>query len=151
MANEDVTAYTQPAGGAEVAFTIRSGEWVTAETGFVVTTKMGVTKVLKPVTLGYPHEGDDPNPKPVLNLEPGELLYTLHYLGEGYDVFWYKGRLYSDQISSPEPDPDPPPPSRILQVLSRPDEAWWIKVRSEGDQIGWIVDPPYFANSDRCA
>lgn len=52
-ANQTVVAYSDYKAGASVAFTIQKGEWVTAETGVVITTKAGITKVLKPLKLGY--------------------------------------------------------------------------------------------------
>lgn len=150
-AKEVVVAYVEPKEGASVAVTIKKRQQVTAETGFVVTSKAGITKVLKPIKLGYDKDSKDPVPKPLLDLKPGELLYTLHYLGEGFDLFWYKGKVYSDQISSHEPDPDPPAPEQNLQVLSPPVDAWWVKVRTKEGRVGWIKNPPYFENSDACA
>lgn len=151
-ANEKVIAYAEPKERAAKAFSIKKGQWVTAQTGFVVTTKAGVTKVLRPITLGYEQNAKGPVSKEgVLRLKPGELLYTLHYAGEGFDLFWYKGKVYSDQISSDEPDPDPPPPELNLQVLSRPAYTWWVRVKRKDGKIGWIKDPPYFENSDACA
>jgi hypothetical protein len=132
-----------------LAFELRKGEWVRALTGVVVTHRYGISKIVKPVKLGhrvtYPVEGE-----PLLSLQPGELLYTLHYLGEGYDLFWYKGQLYTDQIASHEPDPDPPPPEFTVQVLSRPHDVWWAKVRRKDGRIGWTNEPHKFRNVDAC-
>ena len=52
-AKEVVVAYVEPKEGASVAFTIKKRQQVTAETGFVVTSKADITKVLKPIKLGY--------------------------------------------------------------------------------------------------
>ena len=150
-ANEVVIAYVEPKEGASIAFTIKKKQQVTAETGFVVTSKAGITKVLKPIKLGFDNDSKDPAPKPLLDLKPGALLYTLHYLGEGSDLFWYKGKVYSDQIASDKPDSNPPAPELKLQVLSRPVCAWWVKVKTMEGGVGWIKNPPYFENSDSCA
>ena len=83
-------------------------------------------------------------------LQAGELLYTLHYLGEGFDLFWYKGQVYSDQIASDKPDPDPPPPDLNVQVLSRPHYVWWAKVRHKDGRTGWTNEPHKFGNVDAC-
>ena len=107
--------------GAPVAFKVRIGENVRGVTGVVVTNKPGVMKVLKAINLGD---------KPSVSLQPGDLIYTLHYQGEGYDLFWFKGRTYSDQIDAREVDPDPPPSDISLQALDLPDATWWVKVRN---------------------
>jgi hypothetical protein len=147
---KEVVAYVEPKEGASIAFTIKKTQQVTAETGFVVTSKPGITKILEPIKLGFDNDSKDPALKPLLDLKPGELLYTLHYLGEGFDLFWYKGKVYSDQISSDKPDSDPPAPQLKLQVLSRPVVAWWVKVKTMEGRVGWIKDPAYFENSDSC-
>jgi hypothetical protein len=148
-ARAPVKVYQGRSTRSEIAFEVAKGQWVRALTGVVVTYRYGVTKVLKPIKLGYrvtyPVEND-----PLLSLQPGELLYTLHYLGEGFDLFWYKGQLYSDQIASREPDPDPPPPELNLQVLSRPRDVWWAKVRLKDGRVGWTNEPHKFGNIDAC-
>ncbi len=146
-ANQDVVAYSDHKNGASVAFTIQKGEWVAAETGVVITTKAGITKVLKPFKLGY-QEGQN---VPSIDAKPGDILYTLHYAGEGFDLFWFKGKKYTDQIASNKPTPVPPPPEFNVQVISRPEADWWVRVKNKKGQTGWIKNPPYFENADACA
>jgi hypothetical protein len=146
--NKDVTAFKNPTAKSPITFTIKKGEEVIAITGFVVTYKVGVTKVLKPIKMGYQENGNNNEEK--LNLKPGEVIYTLHYAGEGYDLFWYKGKTYSDQISGDKLDPNPPPAHLSLQIISRPKADWWVKVKNHKGKIGWIKNPPYFEGSDSC-
>lgn len=141
-----VTVHEARSAKGKVVFEVRRGEAVRGVTGVVITYEYGVSKVLKPIQLGYPLKGD----KPVLSLRPGELLYTLHHLGEGLDLFWYKGRLYSDQISAREPDPDPPPPDLNVQVISVPKDVWWVKIRNRKGQPGWSRETEKFDNMDAC-
>ncbi len=150
-ARHAVVAYVEAKDGSPVAFTIQKKQVVTAETGFVKTTKAGVTKVVQPISLGYDQGVSDPEPEPRLHLRPGELLYTLHDMGEGFDLFWYRGKAYSDQIASDAPTPDPPPSEFNLQGLLRPVAVWWVKVTAENGRIGWLKNPPYFENSDACS
>lgn len=56
-----------------VAFTIKPKEWTSGITGVVITTRPGISKVLVKMTLGN---------KAKVALAPGDLLYTLHDLGE---------------------------------------------------------------------
>jgi hypothetical protein len=125
----------------QIAFTIKSGEWVRGITGVVVTTRPGISKVLEKMTVG---EG------PSVAVSPGDLLYTLHYVGEGYDLFWFQGRTYSDQISG-DRDPDPPPPGTKIQIISRPQAVWWVKVRNAKGQVGWTDQTDRFTNMDQFA
>ena len=82
-ANAPLKTYKARNPKAAVAFEVKKGDRVLGVTGVVVTTKYGVSKVLKPIEAGF-RENDA---KPQLSLRPGELLYTLHYLGEGIDLF----------------------------------------------------------------
>ncbi len=125
----------------QVAFIVKQGEWIRGVTGVVITTRPGVSKILVKMTLGN---------KAKVELAPGDLLYTLHYLGEGYDLFWFRGKTYSDQISG-DPDPDPPPPGTEIQIVSRPEYVWWVKVRSAKGQVGWTDQTKRFTNMDEFA
>jgi hypothetical protein len=124
-----------------LAFRVQAGEWVQGLTGVVITYKAGVSKVLVPMTLGE---------NPSVAVAPGDVLLTLHYLGEGYDLFWFKGRTYSDQIASAEPDADPPEPGLRIQVITRPQTVWWVKVKNKNGQVGWTDQTEVFAHMDRC-
>jgi hypothetical protein len=148
-ANEDVVAFIEPKDSAPIAFKIQKGEDVVAETGFVLTIEPGVSKILKPVRLGYDYSSN--GSEQMLELKPGETLYTLHYLGEGLDLFWYKGKLYSDGVAGREPDPTTPPPDLKIQTLSLSKYVWWIKIKTKTGKAGWIKDPPYFEGADACS
>jgi hypothetical protein len=124
-----------------VAFTIKPKEWTRGITGVVITTRPGVSKILVKMTLGN---------KAKVALAPGDLLYTLHYLGEGFDLFWFRGKTYSDQISG-DVDPDPPPPGTEIQIISRPEYVWWVKVRNAKGQVGWTDQTDRFTNMDQFA
>jgi hypothetical protein len=122
-----------------VAYQVAAGEWVEALTGVVITYKPGISKVLKPMTLG---QGAS------VAVVSGDILLTLHYLGEGYDLFWFKGKTYQDQIASDKPDPDPPPSDLTIQVISRPRSVWWVKVKNKKRQVGWTDRTKDFAHMD---
>jgi hypothetical protein len=145
-ANAPLKVYETRSVKGKVVFEVKQGESVRGVTGVVLTHHYGVSKVLKPIKLGYPLKGE----MPVLSLQPGELLYTLHYLGEGFDLFWYKGNLYSDQISAREPHTDPPPPDLNVQVISIPKSEWWVKIRNRQGKSGWSRETQKFDNMDAC-
>ena len=124
-----------------VAFTIKPKEWARGITGVVLTVRPGVTRVLVKMTLGD---------KPQVALAAGDLLYTLHDLGEGYDLFWFHGKIYSDQISG-EADDGPPTVGAQIQIISRPEYVWWVKVRNAKGQVGWTDQTDRFTNMDQFA
>ncbi len=124
-----------------VAFTIKPKEWTRGITGVVITVRPGITRVLVKMTLGD---------KPQVALAAGDLLYTLHDLGEGYDLFWFHGKTYSDQISG-EADDGPPPAGAQIQIISRPEYVWWVKVRNAKGQVGWTDQTDRFTNMDQSA
>ena len=115
-------------------------------TGVVVTVNYGVTKILKPVKVGYKKSGTSPE----LSLIAGDTIYTLHYLGEGYDLFWYRGQTYSDQIAVPEDSIGHAPYSDIVMAESRPKYEWWVKVKDSHGQMGWTDEATSFAHMDAC-
>ena len=143
---QEFKAYKEPKNDSTIVYVINEGEKVEALTGIVITYKVGVTKILKPIKLGY-----IPETKGSLDLKPGEILYPLHYAGEGTDLFWYKGKTYYDGIAADEPDPDPPPSNLSVQVISRPVSDWWVKVKNKNGKIGWIKNPYHFDGSDGCS
>lgn len=115
-------------------------------TGVVITTRYGVTRIVAPMRLGYTPKSESP----VLSVKAGTLVYTLHYDGEAYDRFWYKGRTYSDQISVPDDAWGTPPNSDTVKVLSRPKYDWWVKVKTRDGKIGWTKETGRFDNMDAC-
>lgn len=142
QARESVTAWSSRDHKSSVQFKVRPGEWVQALTGVVITTKPGTSKILVPMQVG-----DGPS----VNVRPGDILYTLHYMGEGYDLFWFHGKTYSDEISREEPDPDPPPANLSIQVRSRPQNVWWVKIKNKDGKIGWTDQTDAFENKDSLA
>jgi hypothetical protein len=130
--------------GAPLAFNVVAGQCVTAITGVVVTSRPGRIKVVSPITLG-----EAPT---TVSLKPGNIIYTLRYLGEGYELFWFNGRIYKDQIYSRQLGPIPTNlPVDPLEVLELPTSKWWIKIRSRTGQVGWSARAEDFGGNDSCA
>jgi hypothetical protein len=116
-AKEAVDVFAKRSTKSAVVFRVKKGEWVQGVTGVVITYRAGLSKVLKPVEVGFAKDGD----KPLLSLKPGELLYPLHYEGEGSSLFWYNGHVYSDGIGGFKKDEDPVPPDLDIQTLEVPE------------------------------
>jgi len=143
---QTVTAYGARSEKSAVVFQAKRGDWVRGTNGVVITKRYGLTKILKPIELGYRPKGR----KTELFLQPGTVVYTLHYAGEGMDLFWYNGSTYVDQIAAREPDPEPPPPDLNVQVLSLPTYDWWVKIKNNEGLEGWTRETRKFGNMDTC-
>ena len=137
---------TKPSRGAAIAFRLVKGEPVRGLTGVVITRTYGVTRILRPMKIGYVGKEELPR----LAIKPGALVYTLHYEGEGYDKFWFNGSVYSDQISMPDDARRTVPNSENVQVISRPKYEWWAKVRTTDGRVGWTDQTDRFSNIDAC-
>jgi len=146
VAKVPVTVFRDRNEKGAVAFHLKKNERVHAITGVVVTHKVGVTEIIKPIEIGYLPSGE----KAMLSLKPKDVVYTLHYAGEGHDVFWYKGKTYVDQISVPDNAWGDVPNSQTVKVLSRPEYDWWAKIRNHAGQIGWTRQTDKFGNKDAC-
>ena len=145
-AEQPINTFIKRDSKSAIAYKVKTREWVRAVDGVVITRRYGVSKVIKPVDVGYSKDGKGP----LLHLEPGELVYSLHYEGEGQYLFWYKGKSYIDGVASRTPDSEPLDPELSFQTLSTPQYEWWVKIKNRQGQIGWTNTPESFSNSDRC-
>lgn len=142
IANEPITVFKNRDERGEVAFRLKRNERVNAVTGVVITQRAGVVEILKPMRTGYNPERNDP----VLLLKPGEIVYPLHYAGEGNDVFWYKGKTYVGETAINYNDER----EALYRVRSWPDYVWWVKVRNLAGKTGWTRKTDQFGNRDAC-
>jgi hypothetical protein len=126
-----------------VAFRLKRGNRVDALTGVVVTLRPGRVRILAKMTL------DAASP---VSLQPGDVIYPLHYLGEGYDLFWFNGKAHSDQISVEVIEQEPTLKAQ-LSVEALSETEWWVKVKNAAGQVGWTVVGENFdgASMDACS
>lgn len=130
---------------AAVAFRVRRGERVQGVTGVVVTSKLGRAEVRRYVTIGI---GPDP-----IKVQPGDRVFILHYVGEGYWRFWVRGRVDDDQLPDAESEcaSDAGEPSECaIQITETPQTTWWVNIR-RGDREGWTRQVEHFGNIDACS
>ena len=137
--SKKVIAREKPSNTSKTLFSVPAKKPVIGITGVVITTKPGITRILKPVKLGYTKDQKGP----MLSLKPGETIYTLHYLGEGYDLFWYKEGIYSDQCDLSDGDFN-------VKVESRPKTNWWVKFKDSKGRVGWSQVNNNFKHMDAC-
>lgn len=106
-----------------VAFTVKSGEKITAIRGNVHVVKLGILVVKKPIKF---------NNKSLDTFSEGEKIYVLSYGGEGYYDLWHKGKLLdidlddSDQIWGNS------------ELVQTPHMIWWVLVKNYKSKKGWL-------------
>ena len=137
--------YKQRSESSGVAFQVRKGEHVIGLTGVVITMKVGKAIVKKARTIGIN--------KLKTRVNPGDVLYLLHYEGEGIYKIWFRGRIYEDEMpTAPGLITKIPIEQReeFIHVVSEPDYVWWVKVKNSHGQIGWSKEDKNFGDMDAC-
>jgi hypothetical protein len=152
VANEPVDAFSDPVDNPRPAFRVEKGERINAQTGFVVTKRAGEIFVERKVTLEGVYDTANPDQLNGPTIPAGELLYVLHYQGEGYSLVWYRGRTYSEMVPlRTQHHPENGAPADFPMKLKTEATAdWWIQIENKQGQIGWIRNPPYFKYADAC-
>jgi len=120
-ARTDATLVESP-NSKKVVGHIKKGQKILALTGEVHSRPLRVV-----VRNGYPEIG----------VKPGEAIYILHYMGEGYWKIWHGGK--EDEIQ------DYPGGGS-----AKPKTTWWIKLKSSSGVVGWTVEHGNFDNQDAC-
>lgn len=123
---------------APVSFNVQAGEKVTALTGVVVTLKPGRVEFRQPKTLNS-------STKPI-HIEPGQTLYLLTYLGEGFTKAWFNGALYPEVDASEFLNAlcDFQPDRCAGRVVERSQTEWWVHLRTRSGRLGWTNEPEKF-------
>jgi hypothetical protein len=122
-----------------VKFRLKHGEKVTAITGVVVTTQLGVAVVTDAIS---PNKG----------LKPGDRIDVLHHVGEGHWKYWFNGHSGEDQIDTREvcQQRRPPAPPCEFELVTPPQTEWWAHIRTTDGRDGWTKPAGYFGNMDAC-
>jgi len=141
---EDTDIFAERDNAAPVAFRVERGSQVEGLTGIVVTTKLGHAVVKRPTTIGFGSHA--------VAVTPGQDVFILHPVGEGYWRTWVRGRLIDEQL----PDKgrgcmseSKEPVECAIQIMEMPETVWWAKVRSHSRE-GWTRELKHFGNIDAC-
>lgn len=114
--------------GSSVAFRLKKSERVKGLTGVVITSQPGEVRVLKRTKIGK------------LTARPGDTLYLLTYVGEGFHRVWFKGKITEEETWD----------KTIFRQIRSPKAVWWVKIRNSRGQTGWSREPDNFGNKDQC-
>jgi hypothetical protein len=73
---------------------------------------------------------------PESNVKRGDVIYILHYMGEGSWKAWHNGQLLDvENFSDKGPFPK---------------YTWWVKVKTSSGLVGWTISHRNFSNQDAC-
>lgn len=133
---KDTVLYKERSEKSGEAFHVRKGEHVTGLTGVVITLKPGKASVRKATTIGTGRRKTQ--------VKPGDVLYLLHYEGEGIYKIWFRGGIYENEVSSAADV------NGKIQLLNEPDNVWWVKVKNSRNQTGWSKQDKNFGDMDAC-
>jgi hypothetical protein len=135
-ADADIPVHEKRSEQSTVLFHLHPGEPLDAITGVVVADNPAPVRIDHPVRDGYV-EGDR---EPKLSLQPGDVVYMLTPLGEGFYRFWYRGKVYHSGIDlTGMPGVD----GKGMTL------TWWKLVKNKAGQMGWTTSAK-FQNADAC-
>ena len=97
-------------------------------TGVVITTAPGIVQAIKRTKIG------------TMQVKPGDRVYVLTNLGEGFAKVWFKGRILAGE----------PYDESIFKPVRRTKSVWWVKIKDRRGRIGWSREPDNFGNVDQC-
>lgn len=141
---EETPLYSRARGDSVLAI-LQAGSEVEALTGDVYVKPLPVL-VLHPEAV-IPLEASD--------LEPGDVVFLLDYLGEGFSRLWYDGEIVQTATEPGVRAYCPVPASNCWGEYFDPEArtdrtAWWVKVRTRDGFVGWSNRTRHFGNKDAC-
>lgn len=142
--NDAVTIRRSRSARSSVVLRLTKGEQVTALTGAVVILRPGRVEFTEPTDLA----STDGN----IAAKPGDTLYLLSYIGEGFTNAWFKGRAYREvdgAMAFFNALCDTQPARCTGRVVEPTQSEWWIQVRSRSNRVGWTNEPEKFDGKDQ--
>lgn len=127
--------------GDSVVATVAAGDTVEGLTGEVHLRPVPVTVVHRPAN-------ED-------RIRPGDLLFLLDDVGEGFTRIWHEGDVFTMQAEVRAYCPVPGPHcwgEHLNRGRGRTDGnyVWWVRVETEDGTVGWTAEPEHFGNRDAC-
>ncbi len=142
--NDGVAIRRSRSARSPVVLHLIKGEQVTALTGVVVIVRPGRVEFKEPTDLA--------STDGTIAARPGDTLYLLAYIGEGFTNAWFKGRLYREvdgAMAFFNALCDTQPARCTGRVVQPTQSEWWIQIRSRGGRVGWTNEPEKFDGKDQ--
>ena len=135
-ADAEIPVHEKRSAQSRILYRLHAGERVDALTGVVVTRNPAPIHVDHAVKDGFTDASD----RPRLSFKPGDVVYMLAPLGEGFYLFWYQGKVYR---SGSELAALPGVEGKRMTL------TWWKQVRNKAGKTGWTRSDR-FQNTDAC-
>ncbi len=138
-------------GSTKVVGRVAAKEKVTAETGEVHVTGAKATVVRERELESRP-KGKQAKSK----VKPGDVVWVLTPVGEGYSVVWIDGLFYLEETwfidasSCSGPAARPECWAKLDAPEKRPAYAWWVRLRTAKGVTGWTRHEGQLTGSDAC-
>jgi len=123
--------YQAPYRDSQVGFVVKKGETLTAETGVVITRKLGIGKAVKDTFFDEIDEKGLDKRRTEIKID--ERFYILSYTGEGFYKVWFRGRIFHRQLFDDE-----------LRIVRRPEAVWWVLIETL-TRFGWTKQTANFS------
>jgi hypothetical protein len=118
---------------------VKAGEDVQGLTGVVITTEAGEVNILKKIAFSVENSLEE------ILLLPGDVIFPLRYVGEGYDKYYFAGFMLVGRTNINSVGK-----SDNWQVIHLPKWVWWAKISRQNGEIGWTRELDHFAHVDAC-
>jgi len=118
---------------------VNAGEDVQGLTGVVITTETGEVRILKKIAFSVENSLEE------ILLLPGDVIYALRHVGEGYDKFYFSGFFLVGQTNIRSVGK-----SENWQVITLPRWVWWANIGRQNGTTGWTRELDHFAHIDAC-
>lgn len=145
-AQAPIRVYQNEGDHDSTAFTLAPGEQFAALTGNVHVTQLGIVEIISPL---YQYGVDGRT-----RFEPGDTLYVLDYMGEGFYFVWHEGEILdaADYWYAPDQVTDVNR-AHVRAIQHRePVTEWWVQARNSRGQVGWIdMSEAVIAGADACS
>ncbi len=127
-----VPVYASMGGATESITTLEANERFSVLTGAVLVESPGIVAITRPSRPVPFLEGED-------IFQPGDTLYVLEYLAEGFYNTWFQGSFFETEQFWPGPNFFPSSDYEFGgSVVQEVESSFWVQIRSADQGEGWV-------------
>ncbi len=131
LACGSIPVYASRDNTAEIVTTLEASDRFEVLTGNIVIESPGIVAVTRPWRPVPFNPGED-------IFQPGDTLFFLNYVGEGFYITWFKG----EHMGTEQFWPGPTTPSHLEfagTLVQEVESVFWVQIRSANHAEGWVV------------